>query len=146
MRTRLLSLALAPAMLAVTLLISWSRPADALQYGREEKLVKIGETRLQAPEGQLFVCHKKKTFVMGAGYFMTGEIVLCDGSLRRWRPLPQGAELAELQKAGLLPEPLPSYDFTFWDYVAGFGFWIFAAMVGFVSFFTIWRERSPGKS
>src|SRR5262245_27418010 len=83
--------------------------AAKLLFGGDEKLHVIAPSGLTHDGQAVSICYKAYTYFFVAGVYTTDELVLCEGGTStRYSPMPDSEKLAQLQKAGLLPSPLPS--------------------------------------
>lgn len=123
-------------------------PASARRYrhGPDEALHVIVKTGVVSSDGAaLFVCYKTYTYYLLAGLYTNDELVLCEGETKRYWALPPAAELASMQKAGLLPDPLPTYRRPVLDYVIGYSFWLILAALLPLSLLLKRRKKSANK-
>lgn len=121
---------LALALLMAFSLVS-SADAGKMMFGKDESLTSIGEPFEVPGEGRFSLGHKvTKTFFI-AGVWVTddGYVLLPEGSSGRYITLTDGMK-SELQAAKLLPDPLPGYSLSTWDYLFGYSLWIVMAGVG----------------
>lgn len=123
-------------------------PASARRYrhGADEALHVIVKTGVVSSDGAaLFVCYKAYTYYLLAGLYTTDELVLCEGESKRYWVLPPATELAGMQKAGLIPDPLPTYTRPVMDYVIGYSFWLILAALLPLSLLLKQRKKSATK-
>lgn len=99
-----------------------------LYFGKEEKIHCIVDLDLKGSSGEdTCLAYKTTTYWVGAGaYFRDDGYVVAPKSERGWYPL----EVA----TGHLPDPLPAYSISAWDYGFGYSLWI--AIVGGVAWYT----------
>ena len=108
-------------------------------FGTAEHTTRIEDVPLTTPAGDaLYLGHKTSTV-----YFILGVFVRDDGYVLGLRSnpkhigdMPPPSVLAELQKEGKLPDPLPPYHLGFGDYLAGYSLWIVAGpLIGLYLYF-----------
>jgi hypothetical protein len=116
------SIAVAGAILLPA--ISTSAFAAKLRFGDEDTLTVYAETNVRAGADKLSLCYKATTFWLLAGVYTTGEVVLCNQARTRYWPLPTGDKLAELQRAGQIANPVPTYERPVIEYIFGYSLWI----------------------
>ncbi len=107
-----------------------SAQAGSLRFGKDERVVKIKDVKLQGPAGEaLYLGHLVETQFFGLGVRITdkGYVIGVQGRSEGYFPMPGPEKIAHAQKAGLLPEQLPSYSLTVFDYALGYSLWIFIA-------------------
>lgn len=95
-------------------------------FGKEEKLHCLVDVPLKgAREEELCVAYKTTMYaVLAPAYFRDdGYVLAAKGGGTTYYPLPEGAELATLQTAGVLPNPLPPYQIPPLDYAFGYLLW-----------------------
>lgn len=96
-------------------------------FGTTENIVPIEDVGLTTPGGDaLYLAHKTSTI-----YFILGVFVSDDGYVlglrsnpKHYVDMPPPDMLANFQKQGQLPNPLPSYRLGISDYLVGFSLWI----------------------
>lgn len=95
-------------------------------FGKEEKLHCIADVPLKGPQQEpLCVAYKTTMYaVLAPAYFRDdGYVLAVKRAGNEYYPMPQGADLAALQVAGELPNPLPPYQIPTLDYVFGYILW-----------------------
>lgn len=96
-------------------------------FGTVEHISPIQDVTLTTPEGDaLYLGYKTSTV-----YFIGGVYVSDDGYVlglrsapKHYVDMPPAALLANFQKEGRLPDPLPPYHLGVVDYLKGFSLWI----------------------
>lgn len=108
--------------------------AEAARYrfGTDEALHSYAKTGMTHEKKPVDLCYKTSTYNVFAPVYTTDEMVLCDVSKKMYWPVPAGEQLKQLQAAGLMPKPVPSYERPTFDYVLGFGLWLGLSVVGAV--------------
>ena len=119
------------AIISVAVLSASTGQADAARYrfGTDESLTAYAKTGMTHELKPVDLCYKTKTINVFAPVYTSDEMVLCDVSKKTYWPIPTGERLKTLQRAGLLPNPLPAYTRPLLDYLFGFSLWI--ALAGF---------------
>lgn len=102
-----------------------------LRFGTDEKLTCVSDVALRGPEDQpLCLAYKTRTTWFGGGvWFEDDGLVLWTRGQGSYYPLPEPAQVAAMQEAGLLPRPLPTYSVPPIEYAFGFSLWIVVAGV-----------------
>jgi hypothetical protein len=106
--------------------------AHALRFGEDRRVHFLQDVSLKSVEGEaLYLGYLTKTLFVAAGVYITdgGYVLGVNGDTKKYYPMPTGEELARLQKAGSLPDPLPPYSIDFVDYLFGYSLWIVLAGV-----------------
>lgn len=112
-------------------------------FGADERLHVVARTEMRADDWTpLSICYKGYTYYVLAGVYTTSELVLCEGKdSKRYFAVPSGEKLSELQKAGLLPSPLPAYTRDWTEYAIGYLLWLLMAALALY----VWVSRSREK-
>jgi hypothetical protein len=95
-------------------------------FGKEEKLHCIVDVPIKGgKDEELCVAYKTTMYaVFAPAYFRDdGYVLAVKGGGNGYYPCPQGAELAQLQAEGALPDPLPAYRVPMLDYAFGYLLW-----------------------
>jgi tetratricopeptide (TPR) repeat protein len=95
-------------------------------FGPGERIQTLGDLQLTRPDGtKLLLGHKWTNyfFVLSFGMSDDGYVLVRSDDRRQYIPL-SGITIYELQKAKQLPDPLPTYAFTAFDYAYGYSGWI----------------------
>jgi hypothetical protein len=122
-----------------------SRDAHALQFGTLDKVTRLQDLTEKGPKGEalsLGYVTTRHSFMLP--YKLTGDYVLIvkagakdprGGVLDVFHRLPQ-EKIAQMQRAGALPNPLPAHRHAITDYLMGYILW-WCIPVGFalVAFF-----------
>lgn len=106
--------------------------AGAIRFGIDETVHHLQNVKLEGPKGEkLFLGHKSaiRYFVAGVYIRDDGYVLGVVGGDNRYFPMPDGSELARLQQAGLLPNPLPKYALGVIDHAIGNSLWLVIATV-----------------
>ena len=116
-----------------------------MMFGRDEKLTCVVDVKLQGGSGEPLCLAYKTTIVA----FVAPLYLRKDGWVLgvkerptqtrpdRFYPLPGPDEVKELQRGGLLPDPLPPYRIPALDYAFGYLLWEVILLVAQWS----WVER-----
>jgi hypothetical protein len=122
------------ALVTGCLLVLFARASEAratYRFGKEESIHKIKETDIRDAEGHpLDLAYKVTTFNFFAGVSVhdDGYVLQSRDNTRSYYSLPP-EKIATYQAAGRLPNPLPKYSLSFFDYLFGYSLWIIAGVV-----------------
>jgi len=95
-------------------------------FGTDDQIRVIQPTK--DPEYKLG--HKVSTFFFGAGCYVKDEGYVLVKTVDSKRYIPLDPEkIKELQADGTLPNPLPAYSLSFWDYLFGYSNWIVLGLI-----------------
>ena len=108
-------------------------------FGTVEHITPIEDVGLKTPGGDpLYLGYKTSTV-----YFLGGVYVSDDGYVlglrsepKHYVDMPPAAMLADFQKQGALPDPLPPYHLDVSDYLWGYSLWI--VLVPLVAGYLYW--------
>jgi len=116
---------LLPALLLIAMTLGSAR---AGMFGKDESLNPIGSSFQVPGEGSYRLGYKVSKIFILAGVWVSddGYVLLPEGESGRYVTLNPELKSA-LQKDGLLPDPLPKYSLSFWDYLFGYSLWILIA-------------------
>jgi len=95
-------------------------------FGKNETIHKIQDINLKGPDGeQLFLGYKSTSHFFLAGIYLSddGYVLGVEGKSNLYYPMPEGEKLVELQNTGMLPENLPDYQISIWEYLLGYSLW-----------------------
>lgn len=116
-----------------------------LPFGASEKINEMQE--LKGTDYKL--CHKYTFHFFLAGIYLTddGYVLQKKGDSFHYVPLDK-VKTDELQKSGLLPNPLPHYSIPVGAYIAGYSLWLIILVVITGSLFWgwFWRRYSGASS
>jgi hypothetical protein len=131
-------------LLALLLQVILVAPGEAakIRFGSRETLHVIAKTNIFNRGEPLSLCYKSYTYYLIAGLYTTDELVLCDVSKDHYLPMPPHDEIEQLQKAKLLPNPLPAYKRPLVDYLIGYSLWICLPFIALLTFFAARREKA----
>ena len=133
--------------LAVLVLVAMScRDAHAARFGTRDSFQHLQDLSAKGPKGEaLSLGYVTTTHSFILPYKMTGGYVLVvkgSGKDLAGRPvdvydtLPQ-EKIAQMQRAGALPNPLPAYRRTILDYLVAYMlWWCFPATIAFIALFS----------
>ena len=135
-----------------------SRDAHALRFGTSDKVQYLQDLSEKGPKGEaLSLGYVSTTHSFMLPYKMTGDYVLVvkasardprGGAMNVFHRLPQ-EQIAQMQRAGALPNPLPPYRHTIFDYLMGYVlWWCIPVTFGFVALFQMlgFGRRSETRS
>ena len=122
-----------------------SRDAHALRFGTSDKVQYLQDLGEKGPKGEaLSLGYVTTTHSFMLPYKMTGDYVLVvkasardprGGAMNVYHRLPQ-EQIETMQRAGALPNPLPAYRHTIFDYLMGYVlWWCIPVTFAFVAFF-----------
>lgn len=103
-----------------------------LMFGWDESVDCITPVSATGPAGEaLCLAHKtSKLFVFAGVYVRDDGYVLrpaAEEGKHRYFPWPDAAEVQRLQSTGALPDPLPPYSISAFDYAFGYSLWLILA-------------------
>jgi len=113
-----------------------SQPAEAkVLFGTKATVHRIADVSLKGPKGEDLYLARLSTmrfFLLGVYLEDNGYVLGIKGTHDTYYDLPSKPVLLAAQKTGLLPDPLPEYSFSLWEYLLGYSMWLFIAFL-FVS-------------
>lgn len=113
---------------AILLAVALAVPAQAFDFGADEKLHALVDVELKGAEGEDLTLGFKTTtqnFLLPYALSDDGYVLLVRGESGKFYDLEQ-ERVADWQEAGLLPEPFPAYEVPLMDRVVSFG--LYAAL------------------
>jgi len=116
-------------------------PAEAYRFGKQEDIHHIEDVKLKgANDEALFLAYMARTYNFVAGLYIedAGYVLGVKGDSKKFYRMPEGAELARFQRDGFLPNPLPTYSLSTFDYIMGYSLWWIAV---FVALYFVWDSR-----
>jgi len=114
-----------------------------LIFGKDESIECIATVGVKGAENEgLCLAYKTTTMFVGAGVYMKDDGYVLAVSKNYFYPMPEGAELKELQAEGLMPDPLPEYSVPLWKYGVGYSLWL---LIGIIVAFTWWTSARKKK-
>ena len=124
-------------------------PANAakMMFGTSETVNKIRDLQSKGPNGEaLFLGYKLSRYSFLAPLYMTDDgYVIGIAGTDRFLPL-DAASIADFQKSGDLPNPLPTYDIPLFEYVFGYLLWVILPFIGLWYYLEgIWKRRKAAK-
>lgn len=133
------------ALLAVLALLAAAPAQAAYKFGTDETINKIEDVKLKGKDDEaLFLGYMARTHWFLAGLYVedVGYVLGVEGQSKRFYQMPQGEELKRFQRDGFLPDPLPKYSLSFFDYLFGYSLWLVLAGVGIS--LLVAKYRKPG--
>lgn len=135
------------AVVTACLFILFAQASEAAVYrfGKDESIDKIQQTEIKDPDGKpLDLAHKLTTtyFVAGVSVHDDGYVLQSRDKPKRYYSLSQ-EEIARFQANGLLPNPLPKYSLSVFEYFAGYSLWIVAVVVICWTIVSSLRKKQP---
>jgi hypothetical protein len=113
-------------------------------FGTDENLRCITDIELKGPEGEdLCLGYKTSVTLVGGPVWIKddGYVLVIKPGNKAYFPMPEGAELTELQTRALIPDPLPEYELTTGQLFFGtITWWVLIGAVG-IGLFSYWRGR-----
>ena len=117
-------------------------------FGTDERITRLEDVGLTTPGGDaLFIGYKISTV-----YFIGGVYVSNDGYVLGLRAtpkyyvdMPPPDMLAEFQRKGMLPNPLPPYRMEFGDYLKGFSLWLVVLPIAAAYLYVLFIIRGGGR-
>jgi hypothetical protein len=124
-----------------------TQDAHALRFGTRERVQHLQNLNVKGPDGEaLSLGYVTTTHSFMLPYKMTGDYVLVIGGgmkdlSGRARDISHrltNEKIGQMQRAGVLPNPLPAYRHTIADYFMGYLLWIaFPLVFLFIGFFSM---------
>jgi hypothetical protein len=111
---------------------SGSAQARGFMFGTDETITKIVDVKALGPNGErLFLGYKLSRFAILAPVYMTddGYVLGVATDPKRFFTL-NAIQLSELQKSGLLPNPLPPYKIEWFEWAFGYLLWLLLPLIG----------------
>lgn len=119
----------------------------AFKFGSSETIRFVAATSVQGQGGEtLYLGRMVAMRSFGLPYAIEdrGFVLGISGESRRYYPLPQGEQLAALQRAGHLPTPLPAFALDTLDLLFGHLLWLtLLALAGYAAYVYLRRARQP---
>lgn len=133
------------ATLVFCLLPFRAAEAAKVRFGQHDEIHLLQDVDLKGPNGErLFLGYMTQTQYFAAGLYVVdaGYALGVKGDRERFFRMPQGDELMRYQRDGLLPNPLPAYRLSPFDYLIGYSLWLVVAFaVGWVAIGIWWKKR-----
>ena len=119
---------LLPVLMVFAGLVAFAGEARAwTPFGTVEHITTIEDVSLTTPGGDaLYLGHKTSTvyFILGVYFSDDGYVLGLRSAPKHFVDMPPAAMLADFQKQGRLPDPLPPYRLGIGDYIQGYSLWI----------------------
>jgi hypothetical protein len=96
-------------------------------FGTDESLRVVTDVNLEGPEGedlQLSRLIIRENLLLPYKMKDGGYVLTVKGKRDTYFNLPEASELEKIQNAGLLPKPLPEWEFSTLDIVFGYALWV----------------------
>ncbi|RED92467.1 hypothetical protein [Marinoscillum furvescens] len=120
----------ATLFLLILLLAASEIFAGKFMFGKDETIRTIQKIDLpESDSGPLFLAYKTTTQYLLLGVYLSDDGYVLQNDEGSYIPLRE-EELAELQAAGVLSDPLPAYSIPFMDWVWGYSLWVFLIVFG----------------
>jgi hypothetical protein len=138
------------ATFVVLLAIFFSNVALAFSFGRSEEIRYLVDIGAKGPNGEALYLGNKLTFhKFLASYDVQddGHVIGFKGDSKRYIQMPMADRVRALQQAGLMPNPLPTYELTRQDYFFGHLLWFALPLVTTWVGIGVWwdaRRRKKG--
>ena len=132
---------LAAALVVATLMLG-SSTANASMFGKDETVHYLQDINITSQNKEaLFLGYKTSTLFVVAGVSITDDgyvFGLRSDHSKYIETSPE--EIAIFQKSGLLPDPLPPYKISTFEYLVGYSLWIVLPFIA--TFYLIaWRRK-----
>ena len=117
---------LALALAATMALLFLPTSAEAYKFGKTETIHHIQDVKITGQNNEeLYLGHmtRVQNFLLGMYIEDAGYVLGVKGDSKRYYQMPEGEQLARLQRNGSLPDPLPTYEIATLDYVFGYSLW-----------------------
>jgi hypothetical protein len=135
-------------ILAVFILMAVSaEDAHALRFGTRDSVQRLQDISVRGPNGEaLSLGYVTTTHSFMLPYKMTGDYVLVvrgqakdlNGRARDVFHRLTNEKIGQMQRAGVVPNPLPAYRHTIVDYLMGYLlWWVFPLVFVFIGFFSM---------
>ena len=135
-----------------------SQDAHALRFGTRDSVQRLQDLRVRGPDGEaLSLGYVTTTHSFMLPYQMTGDYVLVvrgqakdlNGRARDVFHKLTNEKIGQMQRAGVLPNPLPAARHTIFDYLMGYVLWwsfpLVFVCIGFFSMLGI-GSRTRGET
>jgi hypothetical protein len=111
--------------LLLALAFSSAAQAAKITVGSQDSISHIADTKIMYEGKQLYLGHKKSMYLFGLPLYVKsdGLVFGVRGDNDSYMGLPDENEIREMQKQGLLPDPLPVAELTLSDYLWGYSLW-----------------------
>ncbi|MGH8639407.1 MAG: hypothetical protein ACREUX_24655 [Burkholderiales bacterium] len=96
-------------------------------FGNGEDVWTVTEVQLKGPAGENLHLGRKLvtwSFLLPMTISDGGFVLKIAGDRTRYYPMPEGRELEQAQRRGLLPDPLPDWELTPFQRVYGHSLWV----------------------
>lgn len=131
--------------ICLTAFVGASYASGEVYFGKGERIkclqplnreqVEIGNTGLfrsavQSPSDPTMLCYKYtiQYFILGVAVHNDGYVLSSGDDYYNYYPLDE-TKIRELQKKGVLPDPLPAYSLTWMQLAAGYSLWVLIGLV-----------------
>jgi uncharacterized protein len=140
MRSRIFSV-----LLVAILCFSASAAAHAkVMFGKDQTIHFLQDVKVTGQNQEpLYLGYTTTIQFFLAGLYVQddGYVLGVKGDSKKFYPMPAGDELKSFQQRGLLPDPLPPYSLSFFDYLFGYSLWIVVAVIVLWGVFDWQRKR-----
>ena len=123
-------------LLSLGLFVSGNAFAGKMMFGDDDTLHKIQDVEFSGPKGEkLYLAYRTtiKFFVLGVNITEQGYVLAIKNSENKGYYSLNNEQIKELQNNGGLPNPLPTYELTKFDYAFGYSLWILLFISGVYS-------------
>jgi uncharacterized protein len=132
-------------LLVAILCVSASTAAHAkVMFGKDQTIHFLEDVKVTGPNQEpLFLGYMTTMQFFLAGLYVQddGYVLGVKGDSKKFFRMPTGDELKGFQQRGLLPDPLPPYSLSFFDYLFGYSLWIVVAVIVLWGVFDWQRKR-----
>ncbi|MCY2963568.1 MAG: hypothetical protein NT069_07955 [Planctomycetota bacterium] len=128
---------IATVVLLASILATSEAEAGKFKFGTDETIRTIQPTNSK----EFNLCHKVSTYFFVAGCYVKddGYVLRKPDDKKSYIPLNE-IQIQQLQREGELPDPLPKYSLSFFDYLFGYSNWIILA--GVIGYSIVQRVRT----
>jgi len=135
-------------LILTTVCLVGSADAQArVMFGKDETIHFLQDVKVTGPNNEsLYLGYMSAIQFFVAGIYVQDEgyVLGVKGDSKKFFHMPDGDQLKSFQQRGLLPDPLPPYSLSFFDYAFGYSLWIVIAVVVLWTGVDWLRKRKPG--
>lgn len=133
-RVNSLKLRIAGLLLSMPLYFAWSHTAEArVRFGEDHTIHFIQNVDIKGPHDEvLYLGYKITTFYLFAGVYVRddGYILGIKGHEGSGHFNLTADQIEDYQHRGLLPNPMPHYSISIYEYIMGYLLWIVLFIIG----------------
>jgi hypothetical protein len=131
----------AAALFCMTALPGRSAHAGSFMFGQQDRIHFLKNVNFKGPNGEgLYLGYMTTMHIFVLPYRVTksGYVLGVTGNNKSYYKL-SADRIAQSQRRGLLPTPLPPYKLSFLDYLVGYSLWF--AFPAFMVLCATWQKR-----